>query len=76
MTQIIEYSFWMVWCRTFEGYRRWGMGRFLSDTDAETVCDIVRSTLSGGVGGDAAEVLEAECGYDDGTWTDYSYLQI
>lgn len=76
MIQIIEYSFLMVWCRTFEGDTRWGMGRFLAGTDADTACDIVRNTICGGVGGDAAEVLEVTEGYDDGTWSDYSYLQI
>jgi hypothetical protein len=68
----LEYSYWMIWCMTFEGDRRWHMGRFHIDTDAYTACDIVRDTLVGGVGGDAAEVLEAEWGYDDGTWTDYT----
>ncbi len=67
-----EYSFWMIWGRTFEGDRRWHMGRFNFDVDAETACDIVRSTLCGGVGGDMAEVLEAEWGSDDGIWTDYT----
>jgi hypothetical protein len=67
----VEYSFWMIWCRTFEGDERWHMGRFPINTDAETACDIVKSGLCGGVGGDAVEVLEAEWGYDNGTWTDY-----
>ena len=71
----VEYSYWMIWCKTFEGDRRWHMGRFHIGTDAETACDIVRSTLSGGVGGDAAEVLEAECGYDDGLWRDYTDVE-
>lgn len=73
----MEYSYWMIWCRTFEGERRWHMGRFQIDTDAETACRIVRSCLSGGgVGGDAAEVLEAEWGYNDGIWRDYSDIII
>lgn len=71
----VEYSYWMIWCRTFEGDRRWHMGRFHIDTDADTACEIVRSTLSGGVGGDAAEVLEAEWGYNDGLWRDYADVE-
>ncbi len=67
-----EFSYWMIWCRTFEGDERWHMGRFCADVDADTVCEIVRGTLSGGVGGDPAEVLRAEWGYDDDVWTDYT----
>jgi NAD-dependent oxidoreductase involved in siderophore biosynthesis len=48
------------------------MGRFPAGIDSESACDIVRSTLSGGVGDDVAEVLRAEHGYDDGKWSDYS----
>jgi len=71
----IEYCYWMIWGMTFEGDRRWSMGRFFADTDSETACDIVRGTLCSGVGGEIAEVLEAEWGYDDDLWDDYSYLQ-
>lgn len=70
-----EYSYWMIWVETFEGNRRWYMGRFLAETEAEQACDIVRSTLRGGVGDDTAEVIEAEEGYDNELWEDYSEYQ-
>lgn len=73
---IVEYSYWIIWCRTFEGNRRWHMGRFHIDTDAESAYNIVRSCLSGGVGGDAAEVLEVECGYNDDLWRDYTDIEL
>lgn len=66
------YSYWMILRKIFEGGRRWLMGRFDIDTDAEAACDIVRRTLTCGVGGDPAEVIEAEFGYDDGIWRDYT----
>jgi hypothetical protein len=68
----MDYSFWIIWCTTYEGNERWYMGRFPAGIDSESACDIVRSTLSGGVGDDVAEVLRAEHGYDDGKWSDYS----
>lgn len=67
----VNYSFWMIWCKQFDGDSTWHMGRFPIDTDSETACNIVRNGLNGGVGSDAAEVLDVECGYDDGMWRDY-----
>lgn len=72
MDNNIEYCYWMIWGRTYEGDKRWHMGRFIDGTEAEDVCEIVKSTLNGGVGGDTADVLEVEYGYDDGIWTDYT----
>jgi len=73
----IEYSYWTIWCRTFEGDSRWHTGRFLKDVDAEDVSWIVRSTLNGGVGGDPAELLEVEESYEDRDkhWRDYSDIK-
>ena len=67
------YSFWVVWCRTFEGDRRWHMVRTPDTWDSDMVFSMASSFCrGGGVGGDAAEILEIECGYDDGSWNDYT----
>lgn len=69
---MIEYTYYMVWCRTFEGDRRWHMGRFDFGTEMSDAFEIVRSGLCGGVGGDPAEVLEIEDGWEDDSCNDYT----
>ena len=67
----MEYTFYMIWVMTFESEERWHMGRFDIDTDEDEAFGIAQSSLRGGVGGDACEILRIEYGYDDGIYTDY-----
>jgi hypothetical protein len=67
----MEYSFWMVWGRTFESNERWHMVRTPSDWTSYDVEERVRAGMSGGVGDDMAEFLRVEEGWDDGLWNDY-----
>jgi hypothetical protein len=62
----------MVWCLTFEGDERWSMVRTPSDWTEDMVFGRAQSGLSGGVGGDAAEIIRIESGWDDGLWNDYA----
>lgn len=73
------FTYYTVWCRTFEGDERWHTGKFPEGTNEYHAQVMVESTLVGGVGGDPAEFIRLEGGYtntDEDEWniTDYTYL--
>ena len=68
----MEAIYYTIWIKTFEGDIRWHIGKFPYDTTEEQACEIVRNNFRGGVGGDTAEVINAELSHDDGTCYDYT----
>lgn len=73
MSEDSRYTFWEVWCRTYEGDERWSTKRTPDTWDADMVMAMAEYyTRFGGVGGDAAEILRVEVGCDDGIWDDYT----
>lgn len=66
------YNFWMVWANTYEGDERWCMVKAPESWTEEMVFDrAVEGTRSGGVGGDFAEILRVESGYETRVYTEY-----
>ena len=68
----MDYTYYMIWCKTYEDNERWHMGRFSDGTSCDEAKDIISRNLRGGMGDDSMEVLRVEEGWADKIYTDYS----
>lgn len=68
-----NYNYWMVWATTFESDERWQMVRAPDTWSEDMVFErAVEATRRGGVGGEFAEILRVEPGYETNVYIDYN----